>query len=303
MFTESVLQSHESKVVRYMNVKNIAVLQMLLCAALWSIAGIFIKLIPWNPFMIAGARCLFAGLTTAVYMKADRVEFKINKNTLISGILLCLTFLAFVTANKMTTAANAIVLQFTAPVFVLIFSAILCGAKFKKNDILAVIFTLIGIALFFFDQLGPGYLAGNFVAIASGAFMGGMFVAVGSAHEPSERFSGILLGHIFTTVVGIPAAIIAPPAGIDGTAIVCIVILGVLQLGIPYILMGKAAAYCPPFACSLLSAVEPLLNPLWVFIFDGEAPGVFALVGAVIVIVTITVWQINELREESKEKI
>jgi len=278
-----------------------AIIQMLVCSAMWSIAGIFIKLIPWNPFAIAGFRCLIAGATTAVYMAAAKLKLIVDRKSVISGVMLCLTFLAFVTANKMTTAANAIVLQFTAPVFILIFSSVFYGAKLYKNDVIAVVFTLLGIALFFIDKLGPGYLLGNIVGICSGAFMAGMFVSVGNITDPSEKFSGILLGHIFTAIVGVPMLFIIPPESIDARSIVCILILGVVQLGIPYILLGAATRYCPPFACSLLSAVEPLLNPVWVLIFDGEKPGIFALAGAVIVIVSVTVWQTLSIRG-SREK-
>ena len=271
-----------------MNKENIAIVEMLICAALWSIAGIFIKLVPWNGFAVAGIRSLIAGLTFALYMLATGRRFIFNKTTLISGILTGCVYTCFAVANKLTTAANAIVLQFTSPVFIVIFSALFFKEKIKRNDMFVVVATLAGIALFFFDQLKPGYILGNFVAIASGMFMASMFMSVGNL-EGDSRFSAILIGQMFTFLVGLPFVISTKPV-FSVTAVLAIIILGVLQLGISYILYVHASRYCPPLACCLLGALEPLLNPVWVFLFDGERPGVFALIGAVIVIVSITVW-------------
>lgn len=271
-----------------MKKENMAIIEMLACAALWSIAGIFMKLIPWNGFAIASIRSLIAGLTIATFMLLTRRKFHLTKKTLLSGILTGCVYTCFTVSNKLTTAANAIVLQFTSPVFIVIFSALLFGQKIKKKDMLVVIATLIGIALFFFDQLQPGYILGNFVAIAAGMFMAGMFMAVGNL-EGDDRFSAILVGQMFTFLVGLPFVVATKPV-FTLTATLSILTLGIFQLGISYILYVKAAKYCPPLACCLLSALEPLLNPVWVFLFDGERPGLFALIGAVIVVVSITVW-------------
>lgn len=283
-----------------MKKETIASLEMLLCAALWSIAGIFIKLIPWNGFAVAGIRSLIAALTIAVYMMITGKRYIFSKNTLIGGVFAGSVYTCFTVANKLTTAANAIVLQFTSPVFIVVFSAIFLKQRISKKDFAVVAATLIGIALFFFDQLKPGYILGNIVAIAAGMFMAGMFITVGTI-EGDERFSAILNGQLFTFLVGLPFIITTKPE-FTTTAVVCIFILGVFQLGISYILYVKATQYCPPLACCLLGALEPLLNPVWVLIFDGERPGVFALIGGVIVIISITVWTIFG-KEPDNEKV
>ena len=271
-----------------MKKENRAMLEMLMCAALWSIAGIFIKLIPWNSFVISALRSFFAGLTVLVYIRIKGYKIVINRQTLIPGLLLGLVYIAFVAANKLTTAANAIVLQFTDPIFIVIFSALFFGQRFKKRDFIVVICTFIGIGMFFLDQLSEGYLIGNFVAIFAGACLGGMFIAMGKA-ETQERFSAMLVGQAVAFIFGLPFIITTKPE-FSALPVLYIIILGVLQLGIPYILYGRAAEHCPPLACSLLGALEPLLNPVWVLIFDGEKPGLFALIGGVIVIVSVTVW-------------
>lgn len=147
---------------------------------------------------------------------------------------------------------------------------------------------MLGIALFFFDQLTPGHLAGNFIAILSGAFLAAMYLVIGSSDQEA-RFSGLLMGHLLTAIAGLPAAFIIPTP-ITGTAVLNILILGIFQLGLPYLLFALAVEHCPPLACSLLGALEPLLNPVWVFLFDGEAPGLFALIGGVVVIASVTVY-------------
>ena len=285
-----------------MKKESVATIEMLICATLWSIAGIFIKLIPWNGFAIAGIRSLIAAMTIAAYMLITHRKYVLNRRTLIAGLFAGSVYTCFTVANKLTTAANAIVLQFTSPVFIVIFSALIFKQKIRRQDLAVVIATLIGIALFFFDQLKPGYILGNFVAIASGMAMAGMFLAVGNI-EGDERFSGIVNGQLFTFLVGLPFIISTKPE-FTTIAVLCIVILGVFQLGISYVLYVKASEHCPPLTCSLLGALEPLLNPVWVLIFDGERPGIFALIGAVIVVVSITLWTVfgNEKKNEEPVK-
>lgn len=282
-----------------MKKENLAIIEMLICATLWSIAGIFMKLLPWNGFAVAGLRSLIAGLTIAAYILIKGMRIIINRRTLVTGVFTACVYTCFAVANKLTTAANAIVLQFTSPVFIVIFSALILKKRIRRSDALVVSFTLLGIALFFFDQLRPGYILGNFVAIAAGMFMAGMFMAVGEL-EGEQRFSGILIGQTLTFLVGLPFVIATRPEFTAVTTL-SILILGVFQLGISYILYVESSKYCPPLACCLLGAAEPLLNPVWVLIFDGERPGVFALIGGVIVVVSITLWCVfgQEKPEES----
>jgi len=267
---------------------DIAIMEMLLCAALWSTAGIFIKKIPWNPFVIAGIRSAFSGLVMFAYMRASHIPFVLNRKSALSGAFLGMTFICFVAANKLTTAANAIVLQFTNPMFILIISSVFLKKKFSKADFLAVAFTMAGISLFFFDQLSAGHLLGNLVGIVSGMTFAAFFVTNGGSGD-EERMSAILFAHMMTAALSLPFIAVTKPE-VSLVPAVYIILLGVFQLGIPYVLLGLASGHCPPLVCSLLGAVEPLLNPVWVYLFDGEAPGAFALMGGALVIATITIW-------------
>lgn len=270
--------------------KNRAIVYMLLCAILWSAAGILIKLIPWNPLAIAGTRSLVSAVVFLFFMRQQKVGLVINRYSVLSGLFLAGTFIFFIAANKLTTAANAIVLQYTAPAFILILSALFFRQKFRPGDILTVIATTLGISLFFFDKLSTGYLLGNIVAIIAGLFFASMFVTTGNADDTS-RMSGILLGHVFTAVLGIPFVAIYPTP-FTSTTVLLILVLGIFQLGIPYILYGMAVRHLSPLACSLISTVEPLLNPVWVFLFYGESPGFFAFIGSMVVIASVVVWTI-----------
>lgn len=274
---------------------------MLVCSALWSIAGIFIKLIDWNPFAIAGFRGFFAALTVGVYMLITRRRLVISKNVILSMFFLSATFLCFVSANKLTTAANAIVLQFTAPVFIIIFSALVFKQKFKLSDIITVLVTMGGILIFFLSSMDDGHLIGNIVGVMAGIFMAGMYISVGKTNE-SEKMSGIFFGQLLTALIGMPFFFLYGHS-IKAVSAASIIILGVVQIGIPYILLGLASVNCPPLACCLIAAVEPLLNPVWVLIFDGERPGLLSIIGGVIIISAVTVQciiQDRSARERTK---
>ena len=278
--------------------KKTAMLQMLLCAAMWSIGGLFIKLIPWSPLAIAGVRSLIAAIVVLVYMRVNKLKLCINRRVIISAFFLAATFLTFVSATKLTTSANAVVLQYTSPIFIMIISAILFGKKFKKTDIVAVCITIVGMILFFFDQLDKGHALGNIIGFISGITFAAMFVSTDDG-DSAHRMSGMFLGHAFTAVVGIPF-LFSAQTEINFLSIGYILILGVVQLGIPYVLYGRASENCPPLACSLLAMIEPVLNPIWVLLATGEAPGVFALIGGIVIIATVTVWCIYRDKKENK---
>lgn len=278
--------------------KNKAIFQILLCSALWSIAGIFMKGIPWSGFVIAGMRSLLAGSLMAVYLRARRMRFVVNKRTIFGGIALCGTMTLFSIANKATTAANAIVLQFTAPIWIMLISSAAYHQKFRRADVIAVALTFFGIALFFAEGLSAGNTTGNLIALASGLTFACYYISLGDCQE-QERMSTVEIGHILTFLVGLPFMLTTHPV-FSGRSVLYIVILGIFQLGIPYMLLAHASGWCPPLVCSLLGALEPLLNPVWVAIFDGEVPGIMALIGAVIVIATITAWCIHNGKEEAK---
>ncbi len=282
-----------------MNKKTIGIIQMATCAALWSTAGIFIKLIGCGPFMIAGVRSFFAAICMAVFMICAKIKFSFNKKVAAGGFFAAATFVCFVLANKLTYAANAIVLQFTEPIFLLLFSALIYKEKLKFRDTAVAITTLLGITFFFAESISAGdKMPGNCIAIGAGISLAFVYMIFGKV-SVSERMSGMLMGHVITAVFGTVMYLIFP-ARVTGTDFVLMMVLGVLQLGIPYVLMCLAVGKCSSFACSLIGAIEPLLNPVWVMIFDGETPGVFSLIGGVIVIASVTIWSVADAKNSEQ---
>ena len=272
---------------------------MALCAALWSIGGLFIKLISWDPMLIAGLRSIIAAVATGIYIKLIHQKLEFNKWSLLSGLAVGSVCGMFVFANKLTTAANAIVLQYSSPVWILLIGAVFLHKKIHRRDIFVVVAALAGISLFFLDQLTPGGMAGNIIAIISGISMAMVFIANSQAADSDAvRYTGILLGHSLCGILGIVGLFIYPfhPTGAE---IGYIFLLGIAQIAIPYILLAIASKHCPALASNLISMLEPLLNPLWVMLFYGETPGTFALLGSAVIIGAVVIWTIADARAET----
>ena len=280
-----------------MKPKNTQVRGMLMflsCTLLWSISGVLIKTIPWNAIVIAGARSFLAGIVMAIYIKASGMRFFLNRTAVISGVFISLLFMCFVLANKLTTAANAIVIQSSAPMFVLLHNILWGGKRANRIDVITVILAMLGISIFFFDKLQAGMMLGNMIALLSGVLMAAVYITTCGASSES-CMNGILFAHGITALIGIPAAFVfETPLG--GGSIGGILLLGIVQLGIPYVLYGLAVKHCPPLACSLLGITEAIFNPIWVFIASGESPGVISLCGGVLVLVSIAFWAILSQR-------
>lgn len=272
---------------------------MALCACMWSIGGIFIKLLPWNPLVISGFRSLIAAAVLFLYMRTRGQRLVWSPEIILAGLGLTGTMLLFVVASKLTTSANAIILQSTNPVHIMIMSAVFFHVRYRKWEFFLVGLILAGISMFFFDQLSPGNLMGNIIALMSGVSMGMMYLFSSRLPDEESSMSATFFGHCGAAVLGIGASVIYPPE-ITPVTILTILILGVVQLGIPYVLYSIAVRNCSPLSCSLIGMIEPLLNPVWVFLIMGERPGFFALLGGGIVLVTVAVWSVLSAQWEGK---
>ena len=274
-----------------------AMLLMCLCAFLWSIGGLFIKLLPWHAAVICGLRSLIAAIIILVYMRFTGCRLAL-KNPLVwlSGLGLMGTMLLFVFANKLTTSANAIVLQSTSPLYIMVIGAVFLGARYSRRELAMVGIVMAGITLFFLDQLTPGGLLGNLLALLSGLTMALMYTASGRLPDDQSSMSALVVGHLGAALAGLPFILLSPPE-ITPLSVASILILGVFQLGIPYILYAIAVRRCSPLSCSLIGMIEPLLNPVWVFLVVGEAPGFFAFIGGIIVLTTVTLWSVSNAKQ------
>ena len=267
---------------------------MIATALLWSLGGIFIKLVPWNPLAIAGLRGLIGGLVMYIYLRIRGIKPVINKDTIKIAIALAGVCSTFVAANKLTTSANAIVIQYCAPVYVLLYIAFVQKKKLRPLDIAVVPLTILGVSLCFIGQIGKGRVVGDIIAVISGICFAAMFITSEGVSDQT-RASGIMQGQFLTALIGLPVLFATRPA-FTTQAIVGILVLGIFQIGLAYVLYSIAIKNAPLLTCSLLAVLEPLLNPVWVFLFAGENPGIWSLVGGVIVVAVITLWYVYDAK-------
>ena len=218
-----------------------------------------------------------------------------NPMVWLAGLGLMGTMLLFVSANKLTTSANAIVLQSTAPLYIMVISALFFRAHYSRREYVLVAITMGGIALFFLDQLTPGGLLGNVLALLSGLTMALMYTASGRLPDDDSSMSALVVGHTAAALAGMPFLFLTQ-VEISPLTVSAILILGVFQLGIPYILYAIAVRRCSPLSCSLIGMIEPLFNPVWVLLVLGEKPGFFALIGGIIVLSAVTLWSVGNIR-------
>ncbi|MEA5134793.1 MAG: DMT family transporter [Candidatus Fimivivens sp.] len=274
------------------------ILSLVVCACLWSTGGLFIKLISWNAMVLGGFRsAIAAGVLWVVLWKSGNPRPIINRQTLLTGFFLGSTCSLFVAANKLTTAANAIVLQSANPVFVLLFCALIKHERITKRDATVVAIVMGGVALFFLDELSPGGVLGNILALLSAVMLASAFVFACGSGSLHEGMSGVLFGHLFSALIGLPFVFIFPPQP-SWISIGAILFLGLFQLGIPYTLFAVGTRYCPPIAVSLICMLEPIFNPVWVALFLHEIPGLPAIAGGVIVIVTLALWCVDNSKKQ-----
>ena len=267
----------------------IGIILMLVCAVLWSTAGLFIKSVPWDSMVLVGWRGLVATATLYALMRAMHYRVRIDKRTVLIGLCVSCTSILYVIANRLTTTANAVVFQYTSPVFLVVLSFLIFRKRYRVADYITVAVTLCGIAIFFFDQLEFKSMLGNILALIDGVTMGCVYLFTGESDE-ERRLSGILIGLALTTVAGLPFTFVHPPQ-VTGASVVAVIAMGVLQLALPYALYSIAVKHCPPLACVLVGSLEIILAPIWVWLSPlHEAPGMWALIGSVVVVVTITVW-------------
>lgn len=269
------------------NFRRLAILYLVIASILWSTGGLLIKLVPWHPIAISGLRSGIAAFVLIIFWHF-RYKQRIprpNKNVILGGINYMLLVILFVGANKLTTSANAILLQFTAPVWLLLIGLIFYRDPITKLDFFTVLIVFAGMSLFFIGDLNPGNMLGNFIAILSGICMGIMTLNLNKLrkHRPIEI---VLWGNIFTFIAAVPFYF-----NLEWSlqAITGITLLGVFQLGIAYIFYTAGVQSVTPIEGILIPVIEPLLNPIWVFIGTGEQPSIYGLIGGAIVLSAIVI--------------
>jgi drug/metabolite transporter (DMT)-like permease len=260
-----------------------AVAYLVITAFCWSLGGLLIKLVDWNPMAIAGTRSAIAAVVLLVVIRRPR--FTWSRNQIAAAFFYAATVILFVAATKMTTAANAIVLQYTAPVYVALLGGWFLGERPKLLDWLTIAAAVCGMVLSFMDGLTTEGYWGNAFAIISGITFA-WFVLFMRRQKHGSPIESVLLGNLFAAAVCVPFMLGKFP---NARGWVGLGLLGVIQMGLPYVFYSKAIKHVTAIEATLIPIFEPVLNPVWVLLLTGEAPGFHSLLGGVIVIGSVVV--------------
>ena len=256
---------------------------LVITGLLWSTGGLLIKNVDSNPLAISGMRSIIASLVILVAL--GKPKFTWSFSQIASALAYTITVILFVSANKMTTAANAILLQSTAPIYVALLSAWILKEEVRLLDWITIVTVFGGMALFFLENLDSRGMVGNIMAVASGVTFA-LFNVFMRLQKDGSPMESVLLGNILTAVVGIPFLIGSLPS-LSGW--VNLIILGVAQLGLSYVFYSEAIKHSTALEAVLILMIEPILSPVWVFLFIGEVPGKLPMIGGAIVIGAITI--------------
>ena len=267
-----------------------AVIYLLLTAILWSTSGLLIKLLSWQPLSILGGRSIVAGIVILIYLR--RVDLRFTRWQIVGALSYVGTQLTFITATKLTTAANAIFLQYTAPVYVLLLGWWLLRERPRRADWAAMAVILAGLLLFLGDDLTLRGLQGNVLAVISGVLLATMTVAT-RGEKGGAPAATFLLGTFIGALIGLPSLVREP---FTAANVGMVVYLGAFQMGLALILYSAAIRRVLALEATLVLTLEPILNPIWVFLAIGERPSPLALLGAALVVGAVTARSILSAR-------
>ena len=268
-----------------------------LASVCFSTGGLFIKLIPWSALAINGARNLIGAVLMGLYLLIRRHRLVISRQVIIGALSMLGVTTLFAIANKLTTAANTIVLQFTAPAFVILLMAVIYGVRPRKIDVITCLAVLLGVCLFFVDGIQAGNWLGDLAALISGLCYAGVFMM--NAGKNADALSSCFLGMLTAGVLFAPLC--AAETDFSPPTLAAMLALGVVQLGAAYILLSEGIRHTPPITASLITGFEPVLNPTLVALFYGETISGLSIVGAVIVVGAILIYNVLLARDRGEK--
>lgn len=268
-------------------------LYVFLAALLYSIGGLCIKVIPWNGMSINGGRTAIALVVIGGYLWWVKHPLRLNRWVALGAVSVFGCNALFSIANKLTTAANTIVLQFTAPIFVLLITLLVFHRRPQKLDVITCVVVFGGVVFFFVDSLEMGGGLGNLLALLSGLAYAGVFLL--NDLPDSDAISSVFWGDVLSAVTGLP--FLFQETDFSAPALTSLVVLGVFQVAVAYILLTIGLKTTPPVTASLVSGIEPVLNPILVAVFYGETMGPMAIVGAAIVIGGVVIYNVCRAKQ------
>lgn len=260
---------------------NLGRLYVLIAAFIWSTGGFLIKNIDANPAFIALGRSAIAGIALSPFIRFKKIK-NIKKLIALSlSYTTCLT--TFVISTKLTAAANAITIQYCAPLFLFI-GLWIYKRKLDKQKIVPMLLILLGIIAFLAEPVSGSNMAGNFLAIISGLSFAMLIYLFGFDYGISGIGLTALLNLLIVPIVAFIVPWNTSPYPTDLTSIISLIILGIVQIGIAYIFFYEGRQRVSSIDASILSLIEPLLNPIWVFLLIGERPTYYAIFGMVLIL-------------------
>ncbi|MDR1309308.1 MAG: DMT family transporter [Deltaproteobacteria bacterium] len=276
-----------------MKPRTSAVLLLVLASTLWSTSGVLIKSIQWSPLALAGARGLIAAITISLLLPGGFKPRELTRGHVLAACFLAVLSLLFVQAMKMAPAANVIVLQYTAPLWVAFLAPLILRERTSGRDWAFMGLIFGGVVLFFVDGLSMSGFWGNVLALASGLLFGAQAIALGKIKKRSPA-QAIILGNLLTFFLGLPAWG-GPWPDLGGGLM--ILVLGVGQMGLAYYCFSLAVPRVSSLELVLIPMLEPIICPIWVFLVLHEVPGRWAVAGALVVIVSVTSWSLLKARD------
>ena len=276
-----------------MDKRKSGVLLVAAAAVLMSFGGLMIKAIPWNALAINSGRNLFAALVTFGYMKATGYPLRCNKTVLGCAACIAACNVFYTLATRLTTAANAVVLQYPSPIFILLYLWAFFRQRPRRLDLAACCVVFAGMACCFAGSLEAGGMAGNLLAVVAASCYAVVFMV--NMFPGADSFSSYFFSQLLGFAVGLPWLVREPAlsAGSWGA----VFLMGTVQVGAAYLLMARGLATTPPVAANLVCMTEPVLNPVWVALFWGEKVGPMSLVGIAIVLAGLLVYNLAGARK------
>jgi drug/metabolite transporter (DMT)-like permease len=257
---------------------------------------VLVKALDWQPLSILAGRGIFTSILFMIYMR--RLPQKVTRWTLLAAAGSIATQFLFITSTKLTTAANAIFLQYTAPIYVVLLAYWLLRERPSRTDWVAMVIIFLGLILFFGDQLSPDGFYGNVLAVLSGVTSAIMMVSFRAQKEGSPEDS-ILIASVVIAILGFPSILKETQTVVNWLSIAY---LGIFQIGLAFIFFTRGIKHIPALEANLIGTLEPILNPVWVFLFLGERMGKSALLGGLVVLVGVIVSAAGSARTDMESE-
>ena len=266
-------------------------------ALMWSLAGFNIKMIEWSPYAIAAGRSLVAVILLAPMVLRKGFQ-KIDRYVIGGAICYAAFNYCFITSTTLTSSAIAIMMQYTAPIYVALLSWLFLRERVGWADIISVGFVFLGMIFFFLDSNSGGSLKGNIVSIFNGITFAGISIFLRLQKDGNPALS-MYLGNVISAVAGLP---IMWNAGMPDTISFLFLLLAGLLVAVSYTLYAKASTGLSALETVLIPIIDPVMNPVWVFLFLDERPGALTIVGAAVILVSVTIRVVSGLTPSSASR-